>query len=347
MDNENKLNQSTENTSNLPKSIKNLQIMIGRTAKVTINSMEYDIEKELVKAGSELETKEICAILENMGLNYEFDEISSLYNQAMLDPTVINILNEINNRGCDVKDIVNIYIQDSMAADIGKDFKNRCNVVYDEKDICKVSIRETLKRGMNNLCHKIIFDEKEIDTYEKRKILYYARTANRFNLAKIEGRKHAKTQAIGEYKPSFWGKISEWITGERKWGNREYLLPGKKDMIKVAQFYDELKKEGKLSRINSEMWMDQYKYLTYEQKKELKELYESQFKNKNEKEKNEDTEKSKEQEWREQYVSAMRNLDDDKEEYVRKYTEEDKMFEKKIKNVSDQIKEKLEKEDSR
>ncbi len=297
----------SENPSNSLAAIKNLQIVIGRKAKVTINSLEYQIEKELVKEGCELDSREVFTILKDMGLKYDYKKIKSLYDKSMLDPVVINILDEIEQEECDVKNIVNQYIQDMIAADEGKSFQNRCHIVYDEKDICKASIKEALKRRINNSLHRRIFREKEIDTYDKKSMLYCARTVNRFNLVNIQGDKKDKLPAIGEYKPSLLGKISEWIAGERGWGDEVYFLPKRTDMMQVAQLYDKLKEQGNLSRINSERWMRRYN-LTEEQEKELRELYESKD--------NENTEKNKRQEWSQEYVNSVKNFDKEVDDYL-------------------------------
>ncbi len=328
-------------TSNPLETIKNVQIVIGRKAKVTINSREYQIGKELVKEGCELDSKEVFMILKDMGLEYDYEEIKSLYDKAMLDPVVINVMNEVEQEECEVKDIVSQYIQDIIAADEGKDFQNRCHIIYDEKDIGKASIKEALKRRINSSFHRMIFREKEIDTYDKKSMLYCARTVNRFNLVKIQGEKKDKLPAIGEYKPSLLGKISEWIAGERGWGDEVYFLPKRTDMMKVAQLYDKLKQQRNLSRINSERWMRRYA-LTQEQEKELRELYES--------ENNKHMGKNKRQEWTQEYVNSIKGFDKKVDDYLTQEvslnSKKATISEEELQQASDRLEEKW-KEESR
>lgn len=235
-----------------------VKIEIGRTGKITFNGKEYKVGTNVIKKGLNLSEDKIIDILKQK-LKYESPKVEDIIRkgikQKIIDSSVVNAITSSKMEKEDEYQVLSEYIADAINAEVGKEYKNNCNVTYNKEDLSKA-----------NFLTRIL--KREINANEKVEMLHRA----------MVGERYATAISIGEYKPDLFSRIVSRVTG-----NKIPLLSQKIDRVqKVATVYNDLRDENKVN--DKEKFRQELKEnmrvsrFSDEQRKELEELRESQVK---------------------------------------------------------------------
>ncbi len=235
-----------------------VKIEIGRTGKIKLNGKEYKVGKNIIKEGLNISEDEIIDMLKQK-LKYESPKLEDIIRkgikQKIIDSSVVNAIVSSKMEKEDEYQVLSEYIANAINAEVGKEYKNNCNVTYNKEDLSKA-----------NFLTRIL--KREINANEKVEMLHRA----------MVGERYATAISIGEYKPDLFSRIVSRVTG-----NKIPLLSQKIDRVqKVATVYNDLRDENKVN--DKEKFRQELKTnirvsrFSDEQRKELEELRESQVK---------------------------------------------------------------------
>ena len=254
-------NSTSENDKDGEKDFE-IKIAIGRTGKITFNGKEYKVGTNVIRKGLNLSGDKVIDILKDK-LEFESskieDSIRKGIEQKIIDSSVIKTIVSSKMGKGDKYQVLSEYVANAINAEVGKEYKNNCNVTYNKDDLSEASFLNRIFR-------------REINAKQKVEMLNRALVGERYNIAK----------STGEYKID---KVSKFMS--RLTGNKVPLLEDKiNSQWKVAEVYNELLDENKVT--DKEKFMQGLKVnikgkrLSEEQLNEINELRESQLAQKEE-----------------------------------------------------------------
>lgn len=254
-------NSTSENDKDEEKDFE-IKIEVGRTGKITFNGKEYKVGTNVIRKGLNLSEDKVIDILKDK-LEFESskveDSIRKGIKQKIIDSSVIKTIVSSRMGKEDKYQVLSEYVANAINAEVGKEYKNNCNVTYNKDDLSEASFLNRIFR-------------REINAKQKVEMLNRALVGERYNIA----------ESTGEYKID---KVSEFMS--RLTGNKVPLLEDKiNSQWKVAEVYNELLDENKVT--DKEKFMRGLKAnikgarLSEEQLDEINELRESQVSQKEE-----------------------------------------------------------------
>ena len=254
-------NSTSENDKNEEKDFE-IKIEVGRTGKITFNGKEYKVGTNVIRKGLNLSDDKVIDILKDK-LEFESskveDSIRKGIKQKIIDSSVIKTIVSSRMGKEDKYQVLSEYVANAINAEVGKEYKNSCNVTYNKDDLSEASFLNRIFR-------------REINAKQKVEMLNRALVGERYNIAK----------STGEYKID---KVSEFMS--RLTGNKVPLLEDRiNSQRKVAEVYNELLDEDKVT--DREKFTRGLKMnikgarLSEEQLNEINELRESQLAQKEE-----------------------------------------------------------------
>ena len=183
---EDKINEKAYELKNRPATARDdVEIIIGRTAKITVGRKKYRVPKRIMKKAKKLTKEQIMSTIKENTKVESYDYIEKCISMGIIDPVVINaITGQKRKQNFEVRNPLDVYLNACISTLLGQRIENAGSLTYDLKDLSKFG---------------------GISIEEKEKVCKRAITLSKMGFGKV----------TGEYKPSLLSRLSYLVKGKK------------------------------------------------------------------------------------------------------------------------------------